>query len=410
MRLITLVFNITIAVNCYGRGEFPIYGGRLVSDLNAGGFSITNMATDFASSIGALTNADAFATAAQGAKADDALTAATNAVSVANAALPRTSTNGWEVGSHATLYPRNNPSNFVNRAQATNGMQVAGAYLTAEADTLATVTARGATTTEAVTIGSRGIGAVGVSSLANGVGVVANGDASHAEGGYTTASGYASHAEGLGATASGENSHAEGFNTTASGENSHAEGFYTTASGDASHAEGVDTIASGENSHASGFNAVASNITAFAWQGSSGDFAEPEYVSHGNGTFNINPVGGTGGFWIGEQTLAALLNAKQTAETVVTGAVGTASAGNRYFWTTATNVTLSVNLSGGQVVNLAKLNNTGTNSITAIGAAGWEWTGGDMTNTITAGKSMTFGFLVDPSNGKTNAYATGVSK
>jgi hypothetical protein len=106
----------------------------------------------------------------------------------------------------------------------------------------------------------------------------------------------------------------------------------------------------------------------------------------------------------------AAVAGKADAETVVSGAVGTASAGNRYFWTTATNVVLSVNLTSGQVVNLAKLNNTATNSITAIGAVGWEWTGGEMTNTIPAGKSMTFGFLVDAATGKTNAYATGVSK
>jgi hypothetical protein len=99
----------------------------------------------------------------------------------------------------------------------------------------------------------------------------------------------------------------------------------------------------------------------------------------------------------------------QLAETVVTGAVRTVTSGNRYFFTTSTNVTLSASLTGGQVVNLAKINNTATNSISAIGQVGWEWTGGVMTNTITAGKSMTFGFLVDPSNGKTNAYVTGVS-
>jgi hypothetical protein len=98
-----------------------------------------------------------------------------------------------------------------------------------------------------------------------------------------------------------------------------------------------------------------------------------------------------------------------TVEQVVTGAVVTVTSGNRYFFTTATNVVLSASLTGGQVVNLAKISNTATNSISAIGQVGWEWTGGVMTNTITAGKSMTFGFLVDPSNGKTNAYATGVS-
>ena len=116
------------------------------------------------------------------------------------------------------------------------------------------------------------------------------------------------------------------------------------------------------------------------------------------------------GIELGDDLLTDLLAAKAEAEQVVSGAVCTASAGNRYFWTSATNVVLSVNLTSGQVVNLAKLNNTATNSITAIGQVGWEWTGGDMTNTIAAGKSMTFGFLIDAATGRTNAYATGVSK
>jgi hypothetical protein len=291
-----------------------------------------------------------------------------------------------------------------------------------------------------VTIGSRGAGAVGVSSFANGYNVVASGDYSHAEGFETKASGdyshaegfetkairAASHAEGSYTTASAYASHAEGVNTTASGEVSHAEGSYTTASGEASHAEGSYTTASGGASHASGFLSVASHEASFAWQGSDGGYGESPYGSHGNGTYNINPVGGLAGLWIGETNMAATLSGyatagavaavqaevagKANAETVVSGAVGVASAGNRYFWTSATNVVLSVNLASGQVVNLAKLNNTGTNSITAIGAVGWVWTGGEMTNTIPAGKSMTFGFLIDAATGKTNAYATGVSK
>ena len=252
-----------------------------------------------------------------------------------------------------------------------SGAAAGSTAVQAEADTLATVTSRGATTTEAVTIGSRGAGAVGLASFANGVNVVASGAASYAEGRVCTASGY--------------------------------------------------------YSHASGFNSVASNITAFAWQGAaSGQYAEPEYGSHGNGTYNINPVGGLEGLWIGETNLATTLSCyattgavaavqaevagKADAETVVSGAVCVATAGNRYFWTTETNVVLSVNLASGQVVNLAKLNNMGATSITAIGEVGWEWTGGEMTNTIPSGKSMTFGFLVDAATGKTNAYATGVSK
>lgn len=173
------------------------------------------------------------------------------------------------------------------QADATNGM------LRVEADTLATVTGRGGTTTRAVTIGSRGVGAVGVSSFANGMDVVA----------------------------SGPYSHAEGIATTAIGEASHAEGYYTTASGEASHAEGVDTTASGGASHASGFNAVASNITAFAWQGvASVPSAEPEYGSHGAGTYNLNPVGGLAGLWIGETNMAATLSGYAT-----TGAVAAVS-------------------------------------------------------------------------------------
>jgi hypothetical protein len=84
------------------------------------------------------------------------------------------------------------------------------------------------------------------------------------------------------------------------------------------------------------------------------------------------------------------------AEVAVTGAVTTAQAGYRYYWTTATNVTLTASLTDAQVVNLAMLRNTATNSITAIGTPGWVWTGGNMTNTIPAGRMMTFGWARNP--------------
>lgn len=132
-------------------------------------------------------------------------------------------------------------------------------------------------------------------------------------------------------------------------------------------------------------------------------------------TFNGMPViratESADNFYLGGKTLEDRFLIKANAETIYTGAVCPASSGTQYYWTTGTNVTLSVGtISSGGTVSIAKLNNTATNSIIAIGQAGWEWTGGSYTNTITAGKSMTFGFLVDPSNGKTNAYATGVSK
>lgn len=147
----------------------------------------------------------------------------------------------------------------------------------------------------AVTIGSRS-GIVGPYSLANGNNVTASGDWSHAEGDTTIAS--------------GSWSHAEGEYTIASGYYSHAEGAYTTASGDGSHAEGFETTASGYSSHAEGYNAQTreDDIYAFAWNGV--ERLSKPYLSHGAGTFNINPVGGLGGFYVGEQTLASILTNK----------------------------------------------------------------------------------------------------
>ena len=165
----------------------------------------------------------------------------------------------------------------------------------------------------AVTIGSRKSGElVGYYSLANGNDVTASVLASHAEGDSTTASGIFSHAEGYYTTASADYSHAEGYSTTASADYSHAEGYSTTASGYYSHAEGNFTTASGFGSHAEGFYAHTKEQDqyAFAWNGDETKTEETPYTSHGPGTFNINPVGGLNGFWIGEQTLYTILTNK----------------------------------------------------------------------------------------------------
>ena len=148
----------------------------------------------------------------------------------------------------------------------------------------------------AATIGSRQSGeSVGKCSLAIGYGVTASGDYSHAEGYFITASGNASHAEGDSTTASGYGAHAEGFLTTASGGYSHAEGTWTTANGISSYAGGAKAVTREDDQN------------AFAWNGD-GDKTEP-YSSHGPGTFNINPKGGLGGFYIGEQTIASIIAA-----------------------------------------------------------------------------------------------------
>ena len=163
----------------------------------------------------------------------------------------------------------------------------------------------------AVTIGSRNRGQpVGVYSLANGIDTTASGDYSHTEGGGTTASGDHSHAEGVGTTASGFSSHAEGSYTTASGDYSHAEGLQTSAYGNYSHVEGAATKTYAPYSHAGGFSSqtLFDHDYAYAWNGDGA--VSSMYKSHGPGTFNINPYGGLDGFWIGEQTLYAILTNK----------------------------------------------------------------------------------------------------
>lgn len=108
----------------------------------------------------------------------------------------------------------------------------------------------------------------------------------------------------------GPNSLANGNNVTASGHYSHAEGFYTTASGDNSHAEGNFTTASGYCSHAEGYYAHTKKQDqyAFAWNGD--DTRSAPYESNGKGTFNINPYGGLGGFFIGDRSLPDIFDGR----------------------------------------------------------------------------------------------------
>ena len=146
----------------------------------------------------------------------------------------------------------------------------------------------------AVTIGSRKYGSsVGYGSLANGFDVVASNVFSHAEGEATSSPGFCSHSEG--------------YQTTASGKYSHTEGSGTRSDGDGSHAEGDNTFAFANYSHVEGRLAqtLKGHDHAYVWSGD-GKRNTP-YNSHDAGTFNINPAGGLNGFWIGEQTLYAIL-------------------------------------------------------------------------------------------------------
>lgn len=93
----------------------------------------------------------------------------------------------------------------------------------------------------------------------------------------------------------------------AGGQTSTVDGFAGLAFGGTAY-----VTASGVYGSALGFNSIASNATAFVWQGSDGGYGEAAYGSRGAGTFNIRPVGGTAGFYIGATNLASLLAAKFT--------------------------------------------------------------------------------------------------
>lgn len=101
---------------------------------------------------------------------------------------------------------------------------------------------------------------------------------------------------------------ANGNNVTASGQGSHAEGLETVASGVYSRADGMFTEALGPGSYALGYmtKVLPSHRHAFVWNGYGA--IHEKYPSNGEGTFNINPVGGTDGIYIGEKKLSEVIS------------------------------------------------------------------------------------------------------
>lgn len=151
-------------------------------------------------------------------------------------------------------------------------------------------------------------------SHAEGSNTAAAGEASHAEGNSTAAVGDASHAEGNSTSTYAGSSHAEGHRavTMNGGDYSHAEGHETKTHGKYAHAEGEYTEAYGIASHTAGIRAKTNkdDAYAFSWNGLS-SYANNDtnnmYPSHGIGTFNINPVDGLSGFYIGEESLDCII-------------------------------------------------------------------------------------------------------
>ena len=130
---------------------------------------------------------------------------------------------------------------------------------------------------------------------------------SHAEGFATSANAFYSHAEGRETLTEGNQSHATGQSTKAIGDNSTTLGLETIAYGQQSIAGGHNTFAKGNNSVALGVSVSANENNTFAWSGNSSD-TDTGYQSKGVGTFNINPVNGASGFYLGNKNLGTILN------------------------------------------------------------------------------------------------------
>lgn len=95
--------------------------------------------------------------------------------------------------------------------------------------------------------------------------------------------------------------------------NAFAAGAGTLAAGDYSFAAGNGSAARKPGSIALGTGANSTNDVAFVWNGSTG-----LYGSHGERTFNVCPLGGADGFWVGATNLTTLLASAGTKVTKVT--------------------------------------------------------------------------------------------
>lgn len=73
-------------------------------------------------------------------------------------------------------------------------------------------------------------------------------------------------------------------------------------------------------------------IGTWVWQGTDVSRRENVYRSHGDGTFNVKPVGGADGFWIGERRLGDMFRGVLTAETATNATRAVLHSTSRYLW------------------------------------------------------------------------------
>lgn len=74
------------------------------------------------------------------------------------------------------------------------------------------------------------------------------------------------------------------------------------------------------------------DMASFVWQGTAPGRSERPYVSHGHGTFNLNPVGGMDGVYIGSQTLGDGFRSVASASVVTNAARSVLRSTSRYIW------------------------------------------------------------------------------
>ena len=90
-------------------------------------------------------------------------------------------------------------------------------------------------------------------------------------------------------------------------------GDNVVATGKYAHAEGKDTTASADYSHSDGVNSTASDKYSYVFNG---DYTA-KYNSHGEGTFNVNTKKGIADFYIGNQSLSAIIYSAGGANTIL---------------------------------------------------------------------------------------------
>ena len=143
----------------------------------------------------------------------------------------------------------------------------------------------------------------------------------------TVAMGYNNKAQKQDSIAIGQNNNVAGSPAVAIGKGNNVSCTNGVCIGDTNTISGTNAVAIGTMNKANGDYAIAMGGKAransdgsFTWSGSNkaNIVLYPQYFDHGKGTFNVNPVGGLSGFYIGEQSLNDILSSKADLSAIPT--------------------------------------------------------------------------------------------